>query len=190
MTEATGATGTQADPGTQPPAGTAQAQAAGAGEGNDQPESISLEEAKKLRSEAAGLRRRLKDLETEDETRRQASLSDHEKALEKARQDSAAEVAGRFHVAIRRSEVRAALSAAGVQPGMIELAAKADDFSSLKVNDEGEVEGLSTALDAFRKKMPALFQPAARPTSFDGGPRGTPASTNDMNAVIRRMAGR
>jgi len=131
-------------------------------------------------------RKRLEELEN-------ASKSDHEKALAQAKRDGAAEVADRYQAAIRRSEVRAALVAAGAPASVVDLAARADQFSSLKVTDDGEVTGLAEAVEAFRKAMPDLFaKPAApRGADFGGGPRGAPiGGGTDMNTLIRRAAGR
>lgn len=136
--------------------------------------------------EATDLRTRLEELEN-------ASKSDHEKALAQAKREGAAEVADRYHAAIRRSEVRAALVGAGVSPSVLDLAVRADQFSGLKVTDDGEVAGLTEAVEAFRKTMPDLFaKPTApRGADFGGGHRGTPVTGGqDMNTLIRRAAGR
>lgn len=138
--------------------------------------------AEKSRDELA---KRLEDLEN-------ASRSDHERALLQAKKEGASEVATRYEAALRRSEVRAALSAAGVSAGVLDLATRADEFTSLKVNDEGAVVGLDGAVEAFRKAMPDLFTTRSpRGTDFGGGPRGAPATGGmDMNTMIRRAAGR
>lgn len=127
--------------------------------------------------------------ERERDALRAATQTDTERAIAQAKREGAAEVATRLHAAIRRSEVRAALSAAGVAPGMLDLATRADEFTDLKVTDDGTVDGLAAAIEAFRKGTPDLFRPPTRPTTFDGGPQGGPARVaNDMNAAIRRAA--
>ncbi len=123
-----------------------------------------------------------------------ATASDADKALAQARKDGAAEVLVKAQDQIRRSEVKAALAAAGLQAGLIPLAARADEFASLKVNDDGDVEGLGAAVDAFKKAQPDLFKPAAgagRPAGDAGlGPRGRPsAGGTDLNSWIREQAG-
>jgi hypothetical protein len=70
-------------PPTQPPAGGSSITNPPAGDG-DTSETISLDEAKKLRSEAKGLRTRLKAFEDEEAKRKEASLSDIEKAAKQA----------------------------------------------------------------------------------------------------------
>lgn len=185
--ETTGAAGTQADPGTQPPAGDSASQADVGGD-KGQPESISLEEARKLRSEANSLRKRLRELE-EAKTKADAeTLSETEQAIVKARKEGATEALEGANARIRRAEVKAALMAAGVNPALLDLASKADEFAELAVTDEGEVQGVADVVAAFKKATPDLFRPAAKP-DFGGGPRGqTPASAPSMNELLRAAA--
>lgn len=132
------------------------------------------------------LKARLEELEN-------ASKSDHEKAIAQAKRDGAAEVTGRYENTIRVLAVRSALAAAGVNPAFVDLASRADVFTALKVNGEGEVQGIDDAVKALRDATPDLFVPKSqqRPTDFGGGPRGAPATGGlDMNTLIRRAAGR
>jgi hypothetical protein len=100
---------------------------------------------------------------------RLAGATDTEKAIAKAKADGAAEVTGRFHDQIRRSEVRVALTAAGMNPGVIDLAARADEFAALKVGDDGAVDGLDRVVAAFKTAHGDLFA-GKRPTgSADAG---------------------
>jgi hypothetical protein len=101
-----------------------------------------------------------------------ASLSDTEKAIAQAKKDGGAEVLSKVQAQIRRSEVRAALTAAGVNAGVLDLAVKADEFGALTVDDDGEVTGLDAAVDAFRKAHTDLFTKAPTPGTADGGARG------------------
>jgi hypothetical protein len=146
------------------------------------------------RDRAAAAERERDQFKSRLEELENSSKSEHEKALAQAKKDGAAEVAPRYQAALRRSEVRSALSAAGVSANVLDLATRADEFASLKVNDEGAVEGLAGAVEAFKKAMPDLFKPATpRPTgaAYGGGPQGAPATGGvDMNSIIRRAAGR
>jgi hypothetical protein len=126
---------------------------------------------------------------------RAATATDAEKALAQAKKDGAAEVLTKAQVMVRRSEVRAALASAGLAGNLLDLAARADEFAKLNVTDDGDVEGLAAAVEAFKKATPDLFKPATpnggRPVDFGGGPRGTPpAAGRDMNTLIRTAAGR
>lgn len=177
MSDETGATGTQADPGTQPPAGNVSAQAANAdGESTTgQPESISLEDAKKLRSENKSLRTRLNALEEAERQRSEAALSDQERAIAKAKEEARTEVLTKAQQMVRRSELRRALTSAGCTD--LELATLAPAFADLAVDDDGNVADLDKAVAAFKTGHPTLFAGRA-PGSFDtgtgGGARPTP----------------
>lgn len=98
-----------------------------------------------------------KTAEGELEKLRTASLSDSEKAVKEAKEAGASEASAKFQAQIRRSEVRTALTAAGITPGLLDLATKADEFASLKVTDDGEVEGLAAAVTAFKKDHQDVF---------------------------------
>lgn len=116
-----------------------------------------------------------------------------EKALDDAKKAGATEVHGRLSERIRASEVRAALTAAGITAAVLDLAVRADEFAKLKVTDEGEVQGLDEAVKTFKGARADLFakpQPNPKPTDAGLGPRGTAASGFDMNDAIRRAAGR
>lgn len=127
------------------------------------------------------LQARLEELEN-------ASKSETDKAIAQARKEGAAEALTGANERIRRSEVRAALTAAGVNAALLDLAARADEFAALKVDDDGEVEGLAKAVEAFKTAMPDLFKATPRP-DFGGGPRGTtPTSAPSMNDLLRAAA--
>lgn len=148
---------------------------------------------KSERDRAAAAERERDDLKRRLEELENASKSEHERALSVAKREGAAEVAERYQVAIRRSEVKAALTAAGVPASLVDLAARADAFGALKVNEEGVVQGLDEAVKAFKDATPDLFAAKAptRTADFGGGPRGTPAAgSQDINTLIRRAAGR
>lgn len=120
------------------------------------------DDAKRIAGEAV---KRAEDLEN-------ATKSDTEKAIAQAKRDGAAEVLTRVHGQIRRAEVRAALTAAGANPNLIDLAVKADEFGGLKVDDEGEIDGLAAAVEAFKKAHPDLFAKPGTAGTADGGARG------------------
>lgn len=157
------------------------------GEGGKRAIKAERDRASAAEKERDQFRTRLEELEN-------ASKSEHEKAVAQAKREGAAEVATRYEAAIRRSEVRAALTAAGVPSSLVDLASRADGFASLKVNDEGRVSGLDDAVKAFKDATPDLFGkagPVARPADFGGGPRSAAATGGgDMNSLIRRAAGR
>jgi hypothetical protein len=132
------------------------------------------------RANAKAAAKRADDAEKALEALKLAGASETEKAIAAARKEGAIEVTERFHAQVRRSEVKAALAGAGINPSVLDLAAKADEFSGLTVNDDGEVEGLAQAVAAFKTARADLFA-TKRPTgSADAGSTtaaGAPATT-------------
>lgn len=172
-------------PSVQPPQGDP-AGAPGAQPTDDRSAANAREALSRVAQERDDLKRQLDELKS-------ASQTDAEKAIAQARKEGATEALGRVQAQVRRSEVRAALTAAGVSPTLVDLAARADVFANLKVSDEGDVQGLDGALEAFRRATPDAFVKApTRPTGDAGlGPRGTPPSSGtDLNTFIRKAAGR
>jgi hypothetical protein len=167
--ETTGATGTQADPGTQPPAGTSPTQADGEhGEQVTQPESISLEEAKKLRSEANSLRRRLKDFEDKAKADEDAKLSEQERSSKRiadlegllARRDSD----------LKERTIRSATVVEAARLGFADPddALRLLDPTALEFDDDGNPKNVASELAALAKSKPYLL--TTRPAgSFDTG---------------------
>jgi len=138
-----------------------------------------------MKSERDAAVKAAKAAEKERDELKSRTQTDQEKAVDAARKEGATEALTRANERIRRSEVRAALTAAGVNPALLDLAPRGDEFSALKVDDDGEVEGLTAAVEAFKTKMPDLFKSGPRP-DFGGGPRGTtPTSAPSMNELIR-----
>ena len=184
--ETTGATGTQADPGTQPPAGNPEAQAAN---GTQQPESISLDEAKKLRSEAQTLRSRLKTLEEDKAKAEQASLTDAErrdKRLAELERRDADHERERQEWRIQDSVTRTALRLNFRDPAD---AFSLVDRSALDFDEAGNPKNVDKLLGDLATAKPYLTG-TARGGSFDGGPRGTPSAGVSFDDQLRRAAGR
>lgn len=111
---------------------------------------------------------------------RTANQSEADKALADAKKAGGDEVLARVHTQVRRSEVKAALSAAGINGQVLELATKDDRFTSLKVKDDGVVDGLEDAVKAFKAAQPDLFKAPATPGTADGGARGGKTVTRDQ----------
>lgn len=170
MTDETGATGTQADPETQPPAGDAEAQAAPATE-QAQQETISLDEAKKLRSEANGLRRRLKELEDADKARKDAELSETDRLTARVTEMEAAAQASRDRI-LRLATVGVASRLGFTDP---EDAVRLIDTASLEVGDDGTPANADAVLAALAKAKPYLLTQRTI-GSFDSGTGGAKSS--------------
>lgn len=180
------ANGTQAEPEAQPQAGTS----------DDKPqagESISLDEAKKLRSEAKNLRTRLAAFEAAEEQRKQASLTEAERLkadrekLDRERQD--------LTVRERTIAVRDGLAAAATAEKLGLVASSATvirllDLNSVEFDDSGTPTNLGPLLKQLAKDEPALFEQRRRSGSADGGAGGNQSGHQDMNQLIRQAAGR
>lgn len=166
--ETTGATGTQADPGTQPPAGDSTAQAANeSGEPSSQPESISLEEARKLRSEASGLRKRLKELEDQQKARADADLSESERLTKRA-SDLERQLAERDQ-ALQEHRVRSSTVGTAARLGFAdpEDAMRLLNHANLEFDAEGNPTNVEQQLASLAKAKPYLL--GRKPPSFDTG---------------------
>jgi hypothetical protein len=114
-----------------------------------------------------------------------AQSSDAEKALAQAKKDGATAERTKLEAAIRRSEVRAALTGAGINGSLLDLAVKADDFAALTISDDGSLDGLEAALETFKKGHADLFTKAPANGSADGGSRGSrPTFTREQLAAM------
>lgn len=199
MAETTGAAETQAVDATQPQAGTgspsqaegaqtAQAASAAAEGGTEHsPESISAEEAKKLRSEANSLRRRLAEFERAQAEAEQAKLSEVEKAQRKVA-ELEQQIAD-FQVRERDQRVRLAAVETATRLGFRspDLAYRVLDRTQLEFNDSGEPKNIEKLLKAVLESDPYLGKGATG--DFGGGPRGaSPSGPPGMNEILRAAA--
>jgi hypothetical protein len=98
-----------------------------------------------------------------------ANQTDQERALAEARKAGESEATAKAHAMVRRSEVRRALSAAGIASDGLDLAAGAPDFAGLTVGEAGDVADLDAAVSAFRATHPTLFAGGRSAGSFDTG---------------------
>lgn len=200
MTDAA-AGGAQAAPDGQPQAGNAAPQAGAAGDGkpttttttttggaDDGAEPMSLDEARKLRSENKSLRDRLKPLEEAKAHADNAALSEVER-LQRERETLAAENS----TLKAERQARALADAATATARRLgfrnpDLAHRLIDHSALVLDDEGKPKNLDSLLGEVAKANPYLINGT---TDFGGGPRGGAATpNNDVNTMIRRAAGR
>lgn len=154
---------------TQPPAGGAQAAPPPATGDAEALGDAGKRAIDAMKAERDAAQRAAKAAERALEELKLAGATDAEKAIAQAKADGAAEVTSRFHDQIRRSEVKLALAAAGINHSVLDLAAKADEFAALKVGDDGSIEGLDKALTAFRAARADLFMPKRPTGSADAG---------------------
>jgi hypothetical protein len=185
-----GATGAQAAPETQPPAGDSAALAASedGAESSSQPESISLEEARKLRSESASLRKRLKAFEDAEKQRLDADKSAEERATERIAQLESSLEQER---GARRSMVTQVMAVAAARKLGFrdpDLAPRLIANGDVEFTDDGQPKNVERLLGDLAKEHPHLI---GGTTDYGGGPRGAPPNAGvDMNERIRRSVGR
>ena len=162
---ATGATPVQtppAAPETEPATGTAEA----LGEGGTRALQTERDARKAAEKALRTATERLTALET-------AGKSESEKAIAAARTEGATEALTKAQTIVRRASVREALVAAGCTDPAI--AARADEFGDLAVDEDGNVDGLSKAVSDFKAAHGSLFL-GKRPTgSADAGSTGAGA---------------
>jgi len=142
-----------------------------------------------VRRQAREAEARAKAAEQERDTLRQATLSEAEKAQAAAVKEAVKVTTETFEARIRRSEIRSALTAAGITASELDLASMAPEFGRLKVTDDG-VDGLTEAVATFKALHPALFaKPAAAVADLGGGPRGqSGALTIDQQIAVAQAA--
>lgn len=123
---------------------------------SDRTESISLDEARKLRSEAANLRKRLKAYEAEEEKAKEAQLSEQQK-LEKRLAELQAE-----HETVRRQmqerSVNYEVRLQAAQMGIVDpsAAAKLLDWSEIEYDEDGAPTNIPDLLKKLLRASPYL----------------------------------
>jgi hypothetical protein len=141
-----------------------------------------LAEARRQAREAED---RARAAEAERDTLKAATLSESERAIAEATKAGEKAATERFEARIRASEIRAALTAASISASELDLALHAPEFARLKVTDDG-LDGLASAVQAFKAGHPALFAPPPRTGvtgSADGGVRPPAGYTAQIAAA-------
>lgn len=180
-------TTTPAASGATPPAGTTAPAAAAPSATDDaalgEAGKRILAEARRAAKEAED---RAKAADAEIEKLRAATQTEAEKAISDAVKAARTEVTQAFEARIRRSEVRSALTAAGITATELDLASMAPEFGRLKVTDDG-VDGLTEAVTTFKALHPALFGRTGV-ADLGGGPRGQSAPHSLADQIAAQEA--
>lgn len=113
-----------------------------------------------------------------------ASKSDQEKAVAAARKEGETASTDRWVPIVRSLRIEGALRDAGCTKPT--LAARSPEFETLKVGDDGSVDGLDKAIETFKEANADLFPPTKPTGSADGGARGTPAGP-DLSPGLDRL---
>lgn len=136
----------------------------------------------KLRNEAAD--HRVKAKNKAEEARREA-LSEQERAIEDAVNAEREKLLGEFESKIVRTQAEAALAQAKIVNPAKSI--KLLDLDELKVNDEGEVEGLEAAVKQLKKDYPNLVESSRTDPNVGGGDGdNAPKGKTNMDDVLRR----
>lgn len=152
-----------------------------AGDGN---ETISLEEARKLRSEAANLRKRMKAYEDAERAAQEAQLAEIDRV--KQQHQAAEERIKHYQQQLVTAQVKLAATAKGIiDPDMAALAVQ----SSLEYDDDGMPSNLDKALTDLIKNKPYLAPKPTEPAPAPVTPAQT-AATQRAPAVPAMNPGR
>jgi hypothetical protein len=149
-----------------------------------EPETFSKDYVRELREENKGWRLKASELEKERDTHKTAAEAAATTATER---EKAANTAADQRV------IRAEMKAAAVKAGMVDLdGLKLADLSTVKLNDQGEVEGADALLEALKKAKPYLFgstqntsNPAKPPDPKNPVPKKAAEMTSEEYATAR-----
>jgi hypothetical protein len=161
-------------------------------------ESISLDEARKLRREAQSLRKRLADVEADQKKAKDAELSETERLKKqlKEAEDKEKTWAAERRERDARDTVLAVLTDESdpKKPRAKSPNAARTIFKlvkdELEYDDKGEILNLSSVLHQAKKDYGDLFAGKAAGSADGGAGAHSANGAGDMNAQIRRMAGR
>lgn len=142
-------------------------------------ESVSIDDLRKVRSEAQNLRKRLKDAEARVSEFEAANQTDDEKRTREL--TALQERADRAEQALRKANGRTAVHAkAGNAVSAEALYRYVKD--DIEFGDDGEPTNIDDLITSARESEPSMFQ---RGTA-DGAPQ-TPGKAFDMNAALRTL---
>jgi hypothetical protein len=146
-----------------------------------QDETISLDEARKLRREAASLRKRIEEHEA-------SKLSETQK-LQRQNQELQTQLAALLSERQERA-TQAQIAAAAGKAGALypDTLYRLADSADIELDEAGNVRNATALVNKLRQTYPALF----RAVSVDGGAGGSVHANdaNEINNLIRRAAGR
>lgn len=147
----------------------------------DEVQAISLDEAKKLRSEAQGLRKRLKEAETKVSSFETANQSEEERRS--AEYASLQERADRAEQDLRAANARSDVFSKAGNTTDAELLYLYVEKQGIEFDDDGKPTNIEALITQAREKKPTLFQRG----SADGAAK-PPSKTNDFNSAFRTLA--
>lgn len=169
---------------TPPPAGGAQtAQAASVADGSGSDDDVlSLDEARKLRRENAGLRKRVADYEVAQANAEASEMSELQKA--RAKIAELERQAGESRVREQERSLRLTVDATARKLGFWdpEVALGLIDRDAVEYDDAGTPKNIERLLTDIAKDKPRLIHEP----DFGGGPRGVPPDASpSMNDLLK-----
>ena len=172
---------------TTPPAGTTDANTDVSKDSPAESESISLDEAKKLRSEAQSLRKRLKTFEEAQAKIAEAELTESQREKQRADALEAERDEARREAASIRMDnaIHVAVSDAKLNARDTRLLSQVVNRDALSIED-GKVVGIEAELKRLKAEYPTQFYSS----TADGAAGGDSGAVVDFNTEIRRRAGR
>ena len=130
-------------------------------------EPISLDEARKLRSEAQSLRKRLKAFEDEEAKRTQAQMSETERLQQQLAEVQSAQED--YVAQIISNEVSLQAAQMNFRADRLDKVALLFDWDALEIDDNGTPTNVKELLEKLGKEMPELLQGQGRSASTGGG---------------------
>lgn len=151
-----------------------------------EPKTYDAEYVKGLRAEAAKHRKEASEAKARASELENASLSEAEKLKKEA--EDGRKLAESATGKLRAANLRDALAEKGFSGTQAKAVAKL--LSDVDYDADDEPKNLDARLEAAAKEYGDIAKAGGARTSFDGGARSTSDAPQDMNARIRRAAGR
>lgn len=141
------------------------------------PESFSREYVQELRHESASYRTKAQENERK--------AQEAEERAKKAAEEADAKIKEASTAAEQRI-IRAELKAAALKAGMVDLdGLKLADLSSVKLNEQGEVEGAEALMEAMKKAKPYLFQSTSSTSNTEPKPKPQDSKPADARKLTK-----
>lgn len=143
----------------------------------DGAETISLEEARKLRSEAANLRKRLKAFEDAENKAKEAQMTEQDR-LKKQLADLQTlhnEQTQATFERIVNLEIRAQAASLGINPKHLDKIARFIEWEGIEPDADGNPTGIKEAVEKLLKDMPELLGKGSALSAPTGGGTTNPA---------------
>lgn len=142
----------------------------------------------KTRRESAARRKKLEEVNRNNDADAKKDGDDKESAVREAKQSGYTEAETKYKGMLHAVAGRVALMEAGVKPAKAKRALKLIDFDDVEIDDEGELIGIEDAIDDLKEEWPELFVPEK---DEDDEPvvTKTRVKSNHVNGANRKTGG-